>query len=341
MTDLINTIELKPPYLLFLGDVADDIDAKTSLGLAYWRPDLCVGQCRLGTPVDTGLPDMTPTAAAAAGARSLIVGVAPVGGSFPELWIASLIEAAGCGLDIVAGLHTRLTELPGLSEAAADGGARLIDVREPPKGLPIGLGEKRSGRRLLTVGTDCVVGKKYTALVIEREMKARGINATFRATGQTGIMIAGEGIPIDAVVSDFIAGAAEALSPPNDADHWDVIEGQGSLFHPGYAGVTLGLLHGAQPEAIVICHDATRTTIDRWPDYPIPDMPTVIDRYLVAGRLTSPAIRCAGASVNTSKLPSGEREGYLHDLSKQIGLPCVDPVIDGVGPIIDNLEGES
>jgi uncharacterized NAD-dependent epimerase/dehydratase family protein len=341
MSNLINKIKLNPPYLLFLGDVADDIDAKTSLGLAYWRPELCLGQCRLGTPVDTGLPDMTPTEAAAAGARSLIVGVAPVGGSFPDLWVASLIEAAECGLDIVAGLHTRLPQLPGLPEAAAAGGARLIDIREPPTGLPIGMGEPRSGRRVLTVGTDCVVGKKYTALVLEREMKARGLNATFRATGQTGIMIAGEGIPIDAVVADFLAGAAEVLSPANDADHWDVIEGQGSLFHPGYAGVTLGLLHGAQPEAIVLCHDATRETIDRWPDYPIPDIPTVIDQYLVAGRLTSPTIRCAGASINTSKLPPGDREDYLRDLSNQIGLPCVDPVIDGVGPIIDNLEGAS
>jgi uncharacterized NAD-dependent epimerase/dehydratase family protein len=191
------------------------------------------------------------------------------------------------------------------------------------------------------VGTDCVVGKKYTALVLEREMKARGIKATFRATGQTGIMIAGEGIPIDAVISDFLSGAAEVLSPANDPDHWDVIEGQGSLFHPGYAGVTLGLLHGAQPEAIVLCHDALRTEIDQWPGFPIPDFVTAIDRYLEAGRLTSPDIRCAGASINTSKLPPDERESYLKKLSDLIGLPCVDPVIDGVGPLIDSLEGES
>jgi len=341
MPDRINKIELKPPYLLFLGDVADDIDAKTSLGLAYWRPELCIGQCRLGTPVDTGLPDMTPTEAAAAGACSLIVGVAPVGGSFPELWIESLKEGARAGLDIVAGMHTRLPQVPGLAEAAEAGGGRLVDVREPPKGIPIGSGKRRPGRRVLTVGTDCVVGKKYTALVLERDMKARGLNATFRATGQTGIMIAGEGIPIDAVVSDFVAGAAEVLSPANDPGHWDVIEGQGSLFHPGYAGVTLGLLHGAQPEAIVLCHEATRTVIDRWPDYPIPDIPAVIDRYLEAGRLTSPAIRCAGASINTSKLPPSERNEYLNKLSDLIGLPCVDPVVDGVGPLIDNLEGAS
>ncbi len=341
MSDLINTIELKPPYLLFLGDVADDVGAKTSLGVAYWRPELCIGQYRLGTPVDTGLPDMTPTEAAAAGAGSLIVGVAPVGGSFPELWIDSLVEGARAGLDIVAGLHTRLPELPDLAEAATAAEVRLIDVREPPRGLPVATGDRRSGRRLLTVGTDCVVGKKYTALALEREMKARGLRATFRATGQTGIMIAGEGLPIDAVVSDFVAGAAEVLSPANDPDHWDLIEGQGSLFHPGYAGVTLGLLHGAQPETIVLCHDATRTTIERWPDYPLPDIPTIIDRYLVAGSLTSPTIRCAGASINTSKLPSSQRNRYLDDLSNLIGLPCVDPVIDGVGPLVDNLEGAS
>jgi uncharacterized NAD-dependent epimerase/dehydratase family protein len=309
--------------------------------LVHWRPELCLGQLRFPcTPVDLGLKDMTLSEAVAGGARSLVVGVAPVGGSFPETWIEALCDAARTGLDIVSGMHTRLTELPGLVESAESVGARLIDVRVPPSDLPIGTGDRRTGKRLLTVGTDCVVGKKYTALALEREMRARGMKASFRATGQTGIMIAGSGIPIDAVVSDFVAGAAEVLSPDNDPDHWDLIEGQGSLFHPGYAGVTLGLLHGSQPDAIVLCHEATRTAIERWPDYPIPNIPSVIERYLSDGRLTNPAIRCIGASINTSALSEDERERYMSDLSSEIGLPCVDPMIDGVARIVDHLEGE-
>src|SRR5262249_26969628 len=150
-------------------------------------------------------------------------------------------------------------------------GARLVDVRVPPTNLPVGSGRKRTGMRLLTVGTDCAVGKKYSALAITRELQRRGLKGTFWATGATGIMIAGGGLPVDAAVCDFTAGAAEVLSPDNDADHWDVIEGQGSLFHPGYAGVTLGLLHGSQPDAIVVCHEAGRRTHAGCPHYLLPD----------------------------------------------------------------------
>jgi len=274
----------------------------------------------------------------AAGAKSLIVGVAPVGGTFPETWVESLVEAAGSGLHIVAGMHTRLDELPGLSEAATEAGVRLVDVRKPPPHIPVGMGVKRPGRRLLTVGTDCAVGKKYTALAIEKEMRARDMKATFRATGQTGIMIAGEGVPIDAVVADFISGAAEMLSPANEADHWDVIEGQGSIVNPGYAGVTVGLMHGSQPDALVLCHDAARTVIDGWDGYDVPEMPTIIDHYLCAGRLTNPAVRMVGISVNTSSLDRVEGEAYLRELEDRMEMPCVDPLADGVGRIVDRLQ---
>jgi uncharacterized NAD-dependent epimerase/dehydratase family protein len=236
-------------------------------------------------------------------------------------------------------MHTRLAELPGLAARAGKAGVRLVDVRVPPRNLPVGTGTKRSGRRLLTVGTDCATGKKYTALAIERELKKRGMKATFRATGQTGIMIAGSGIPIDAVVSDFVSGAAEVLSPDNDADHWDVIEGQGAIFHPGYAGVTLGLIHGSQPDAIVLCHDATRTAIDLWEGYPIQDLQTTIDAYLHLGSLTNPRIRCVGVSVNTSRLSTELRAQYLSDLSARLGMHCVDPIMDGVRAIVDALTG--
>lgn len=332
-------IEIKPPYLIFLGDEPEKTHAKTGIGIAHWRPELCIAQYRLpGSGVDLGIPEMTPAEAAAAGAMTMIWGVAGVGGTMPDHWLATLFEAVDAGLDICAGTHSSLMAVPGLAAAAAAKGISLIDVRKPPPGLPVGSGAKRTGKRLLTMGTDCVVGKKYTALSIAKEMQDRGLKADFRATGQTGIMIAGSGIPIDAVVSDFVSGAAEVLSPGNDADHWDIIEGQGSLFHPGYAGVTLGLLHGSQPDAFVVCHAAGRKFVEAFPDCPLPDIPTLIEQTIVCGRVTNANIRCAGISINTSTIGEEDREKYLGELAKQTGLPCVDPVAGGVAPIVDYLE---
>ncbi len=247
---------------------------------------------------------------------------------------------AAAGFDIVSGLHHRLEEFPGLVATAESSGARLINVRAPADNLPIGTGEKRSGRRLLTVGTDCAIGKKYSALSITQCMKARGVNADFRATGQTGIMIAGQGVPADAVVADFIAGAAEVVSPANTEDHWDVIEGQGSLFNPSYAGVSLGLLHGSQPDAIVVCHDPTREVIDTARHLPLPGVAECIDLHLRCARLTNPDVRCVGVSVNTSGLDSGRRESYLAELSAELDLPCVDPIQDGCDAIVDEIIAE-
>jgi uncharacterized NAD-dependent epimerase/dehydratase family protein len=331
-------VEIKAPYLLFLGDEPEKSHAKTAMGIAYWRPESCAAQLRLpGSGVDLGLPEMTPAEAARAGARSLIWGVAGVGGIVPQHWIPTLFDAVAAGLDIVAGTHSSLTKIPGLAEAAAKAGVSLIDIRKPPTGLPVGTGRKRSGRRLLMVGTDCVVGKKYTALAVAKEMVDRGMNADFRATGQTGIMIAGSGLPIDAVVSDFVSGAAEVLSPDNVDDHWDVIEGQGSLYHPGYAAVTLGLMHGSQPDAFIVCHQAGRTMIDAFPGFPLPTIPELIEHTIINGRLTNAAIRCVGVSINTSGLSNDERAACLREIAAQTGLPCVDPVATGVGPLIDHI----
>lgn len=332
-------VELKAPYLIFLGDEPARTHAKTGVGIAHWRPELCVGQLRMpGSGVDLGLPDMSPAEAAEAGAKSIIWGVAGVGGLIPDRWVPTLFEAVDAGLDIVAGTHASLADIEGLAVAAEKAGTSLIDIRKPPENIPVGSGEKRTGKRLLAVGTDCVVGKKYTALAIAREMNDRGMNADFRATGQTGIMIAGAGVPIDAVVSDFVSGAAEILTPDNDADHWDVIEGQGSLYHPGYAAVTLGLLHGAQPDAFVICHEAGRKKVEAFGDFLLPDFPTLIEQTTIAGRVTNPDIRCVGASINTSKLSESERQAYLEEKRELIGLPCVDPVATGVGDIVDHIQ---
>jgi uncharacterized NAD-dependent epimerase/dehydratase family protein len=210
-------------------------------------------------------------------------------------------------------------------------------VRVPPAKLPVGTGIKRSGKRVLMVGSDCAIGKKYSALALDQAMREAGMKSTFRASGQTGIMIAGEGIPIDAVVADFISGAAELLSPDNDDDHWDVIEGQGSLFHPGYSGVSLGLLHGSQPDAFVVCHDATRTLVSGWEHYALPTVAECIELHQVVGRRTNPRIRCVGISVNTSGLPESERSEYLSNLSTETGLPCVDPLIEGCGAIVNYI----
>ncbi len=331
-------VELRAPYLVMIGDVRHPLYAKTGLGIVRWRGEKVAGQLRFpGCPVDLGVPDLDVPAAKEAGVGSLIVGVAPVGGVIPDSWLAVLEEAAAAGMDIVSGLHVRLAKFERVARAARDSGARLVDVRVPPAGIPVGSGRKRSGRRVLMVGTDCAVGKKYSALALHAALLAEGFEATFRATGQTGIMIAGSGMPIDAVVSDFVSGAAEVLSPDNEPGHWDVIEGQGSLFHPGYAAVSLGLLHGSQPDAILVCHEAGRSALDECPGYRLPSVADCIERNLLEGRLTNPGIRCVGISINTSSLPADERQPYLDALSRETGLPSVDPIATGMQPVVERI----
>jgi uncharacterized NAD-dependent epimerase/dehydratase family protein len=337
----LTTVEIRPPYLILIGAEDDPTYAKTGMGIVDWRPDRVAGQLRFPScTVDLGVPDLTVDEAAEAGVGSLIIGVAPVGGFIPEPWWEVIEQAAAAGLDIVCGLHVKLTDNPALVKAAAASGARLVDVRVPPAAIPVGTGTKRSGNRLLTVGTDCAVGKKYTALALNEAMRAAGMKSTFRATGQTGIMIAGEGIPIDAVVSDFVSGAAEMISPDNDPGHWDIIEGQGSLQHPGYASVSLGLLHGSQPDAFVVCHDAVRKNIAGWDHYPLPSIRDCIEQTILMGKRTNPEVRCVGISVNTSALSSEDRDLYLAELTAETGLPCIDPLIHGCGAIVAHINNQ-
>jgi D-glutamate N-acetyltransferase len=321
---------LPSPYLLFLGDVTDPTYAKTAFGLRDWAPDRCIGElsCGGGT-VTTGLPRLTPSEARARGARGLVIGIANEGGRILESWIPSLVSALEAGLDIVSGMHARLEDTPGLESVAERHGRRLINVRTPPRGIPIGTGAKRSGKRLLTVGTDCALGKKYTALALTRAFRTRGLEADFRATGQTGIMIAGTGMPMDAVVADFEAGAAEVLSPDAAPAHWDVIEGQGSLFHPSYAAVSLGLLHGSQPDVIVVCHEPGRGHVLGLEDYELPTLEDAIDLNLRLGRRTNPAIRCAGVSLNTSRLTDVDARRFMKEESARLQLPVADPMRGG------------
>jgi uncharacterized NAD-dependent epimerase/dehydratase family protein len=330
-------MEIDRPYLLFLGDVPDQLAAKTAQGIVDWRPEWCVGQLRLdGCKADCGLPDLTIAEAGRRGARTMIVGVANAGGVLPRHWAREIVGALAAGLDVATGLHTRLASVPEIAEAADKHRRQLFDVRHSAMNFATGKGIKRPGRRLLTVGTDCSVGKKYTALALEREMTARGFKADFRATGQTGIFISGRGVAIDAVVADFISGAAEWLTPSNDPDHWDVVEGQGSLFHPSFAGVTLGLLHGSQPDAFVVCHEPTRRKM-RGVEHPLPGIQDVIDATIRAGRLTNQAIQCIGIALNTEALDEAAARDLLATTGRSHRLPCVDPMRTGVAPLVDAL----
>ena len=329
--------DVRPPYLLFIGDVPDPLAAKMAQGVVDWRPEWALGQMRLpGCGADLGVPDMDIEAARAAGARTFVVGAVNAGGVLPDHWVQTIAAAARAGLDVASGLHVRLASDPAIRDAAEGAGVRLIDLRVPTRTFDTGKGVPRGGRRLLAVGTDCSVGKKYAALALERDMRAVGIDADFRATGQTGILIAGRGVALDAVVADFIAGAAEWLTPEAPPDHWDVIEGQGSLFHPSFAGVTLGLLHGSQPDAFVVCHEPTRTTM-RGVRTPLPSIAQVIEETVRLGRLTNPDIRPLGLCVNTAKLAEDEAGELLERLAGEHDLPACDPIRWGTTPIVERL----
>jgi uncharacterized NAD-dependent epimerase/dehydratase family protein len=332
-------LQIEHPYLMFLGDAADQLAAKTAQGIVHWRRDWCVGQLRLeNCNADLELPDMTIEEAAAAGVRTLVIGVANRGGVMGASWVSTILAAIEAGMDVASGLHARIADNPDIAAAAAANGAQLFDVRHPTQTFDVGTGARRPGKRLLAVGTDCSVGKMYTALAVDAELRQRGVDCDFRATGQTGIFIAGSGVSVDAVVADFISGATEWLAPANADDHWDLVEGQGSLFHPSYAGVTMGLVHGAQPDALVLCHEPTRTHMRGLPHQALPDIGACIDGHLAAARLTNPDALCVGIAVNSSAMGDDDaRADLLRSLSDRFEIPALDPVRDGVAPIADRL----
>ena len=327
------------PYLLFLGDAPDPLAAKVAQGIKDWRPDASVGQFRMeGCKADMGLPDLTLDAAKALGAKTLVIGVANRGGVISPSWKHVLTEALLKGFDLASGLHNLLRDEPELVEVARAEGRTLHDVRIPTVKYPIANGVKRTGKRCLAVGTDCSVGKMYTALAMDAEMHKRGIKSTFRATGQTGILITGDGVPLDAVIADFMAGAVEWLTPDNEPDHWDLIEGQGSLFHASYSGVTMALVHGGQPDALVLCHEPTRPHMRGLPDYTLPSLEELRELSLMIARRVNPAVQVTGISVNTQHLTEDAAVAYLADLEVKMGLPAVDPFRHGAGRLVDALE---
>ena len=329
---------IEAPFLLYLGHSADPVGIKTSRGLAEFRRDDCVGEFRHDDcPLTLGLPRMTMAEGAAAGARTLVLGIANPGGTMEPALIADAREALEAGMHVVSGLHQRLRDVPELVALAAEKGLDLVDVRDPPAHLTVGTGRPRAGRRILTVGTDCSVGKMYAALAITEGLRARGEAADFRATGQTGILVAGAGVPLDAVVADFISGAIEQLTPARTDGGWDVIEGQGSVFHPSFAGVSTGLLHGAQAEALVLCHDPSRIGMRGLPERRLAGLAECMAANLQVARLTSPNVRAAGTCLNTSSMGEAQARQLCSETAHLLGLPCTDPHRFGVDAIVDNL----
>ena len=331
-------MQLTPPYAVYLGNATDILGLKMAASIAYWRPELCVGEIKgPDCTVSTGLPSLSLEEAAKAGAKTFVLGFNNAGGHIDPEHFAIIQEAMALGMNIVNGLHDKLSDQAELANAAAQYNVALQDIRHPTTRYRTGNGAKRTGKRLLTVGTDCSVGKMYSTLALHKELEARGQPATFRATGQCGILIAGEGVAVDCVVADFISGAIEALTPDNDPAHWDVIEGQGSLFQPAFAGVTIGLIHGAQPDAIVVCHALGRTHVRGLSDYALPSITETIDVNLLHARRTNPNCRVAGISLNTSAVDEQTALEACQAYTDETGLPCVDPVRHGVAPIIDHL----
>jgi uncharacterized NAD-dependent epimerase/dehydratase family protein len=327
-----------PPFLLYLGNATSPLSVKTARGIAQWRPDLCIGEysnkdCTLSLNIE----QMTPAVAKEKGAKTFIVGLANSGGRIAESWISDIIIALEQGMDIASGLHQKLSDIKTIREAAIKNGCQIHDVRHFASAIPIGTGKKRSGKRLLTVGTDCSVGKMYTALAIEREMSQQGFDVDFKATGQSGLLLGASGICVDAVIADFISGAIELISPDAYPEHWDIIEGQGSLFNPSFAGVSTGLLHGAQSDLIVMCHEAGRQFIKDLEGYRVPSLEQCIEHNLAVGRLTNPNVKLAGISLNCRLVGKEKGLTMIKDLEKRFGIPCFDPILTGVKNLVDTL----
>jgi len=303
-------MEISPPYLLFLGASTDPLSVKTSRGIAEWRPEKCVGQMSMpGCAVSLGLPELDFEAAVARGAKTFILGLANRGGVIAPEWMPYLKQALMHGMDIASGMHRKIADISEIKKLADQLGRQIFDVRHPTIELDIGSGKKRRGKRILAVGTDCSVGKMYSTLALEREMRARGLDVDFRATGQTGILIDGAGISVDAVVADFISGAVETLAPENGEDHWDIIEGQG--------------------------HEAGREHMRGLAHHSLPDIQNCINANLDAARLTNPNVILAGLAVNSSSLDQQDADDYCRTMTDTYGVPCVDPLRHGMASVVD------
>jgi uncharacterized NAD-dependent epimerase/dehydratase family protein len=341
-----------PRYLVLADGEFGPMTSKTANSVIRFLPDRVVGvldRKQAGRTVQDvlGFGGATPVVAdmrsgLALGPTAVLVGIAPQGGRLPEEWRVWLLEAIDAGCDIWSGLHTFISDDAEIARRAAERGVAIHDLRKPPADLPIagGRAKETEAFRVLTVGTDCNVGKMTAQLQLVRSLKERGLRTRFVATGQTGIMIEGWGIAVDAVVADFIAGAAEriTLEGAKDADVV-LVEGQGSINHPGYSGVTLGLLHGSCPDALILCHQATREYIG---DYRraswlrIPPLQDYIRLYETIGSAVHPT-RVIGIALNTYDMGEDEARAACERARAETGLPATDPVRFDPAPLIDAI----
>jgi uncharacterized NAD-dependent epimerase/dehydratase family protein len=315
---------------------------KTMRGIVRYGPDPVVaildskraGETHEGIPVVGTVDD-----ALRFGPTTAVVGVATQGGRFPPAWRDLLKSSIASGLDVESGLHEFLTEDAELSELARRHGVTLRDLRRPPEGLsvPTGANLEVDAKIVLTVGSDCAIGKKTVAVELDLEARRRGLESVFVPTGQTGIAIAGWGIAVDAVVADFLAGAAERLvvEGAERGGRLLFVEGQGSLIHPMYSGVTLGLVHGAAPHAFVLCHRAGQTEIEGCVGHPIPPLAELVELH---ERISLPArpAKVVCVAVNTAELESDNAaRAAVAAVAEETGLPADDPVRFGSAPLLD------
>lgn len=326
------------PCLVFVGDAEERKQVKTAFGLKEWRPERCVGQYRMtDTTIDLGLCDMTIAEGIEAGAKTFLIGVSPYERELPDRYREIVLEAIRSGLHVASGLHDKLADDPEIASCAEEHGVNIYDFRHRPQNYPKGNGLPRTGLRLLTIGDDCACGKKFTALSIHRALIGRKVKSSFRATGQTGFLIADSGINNDTIPADFLSGAAEWLSPDNDPDHWDVIEGQGSIWHPSFAGGALSLLMGSQPDLIVLCHEPGRQN-QRGVTLPPVALESEISMSLAAARRTNIMVKLGALSVYGANMEQGERLRYMEHLSNRFDVPVFDPAVGG--PAFDRFIGQ-
>ena len=325
------------------GRSGDPHYGKTARGVIRYAPDpavVVVDSTRPGATLD-GIPVVaTVEEALAFEPTTALVGVATQGGRFPPAWRELLKSCIEAGLDVENGLHEFLGDDPELSELAAAKGVDLRDLRRPPEGLnvPTGANLQLDAQVVLTVGSDCAIGKKTVALELDLEARRRGLRSVFVPTGQTGIAIAGWGIAVDAVVSDFLAGAAERLVVEARERGGELlfVEGQGSLSHPAYSGVTLGLIHGSAPHVFVLCHRAGATEIEGYPGHPLPSLLELVELHERIALPLRPA-RVACLALNTAHLGEAEARAAIAEASAETGLPADDPVRFGTGPLLDAI----
>ncbi len=330
-------------YLILAEGRSDDPHyGKTMRGVVRYRPHPVVaildseraGETYEGIPIVASVEDALPH-----GPTTALVGVAVAGGRLGPEWRMLLRSAIEAGLDLEAGMHEFLADDPELADLARRHGVELRDVRRPPPDLSVPTGEnlEHGASVVLTVGSDCAIGKKTVALELDREARGRGLASVFVPTGQTGIMIAGWGIAVDAVVADFLAGAAERLVVEG-ARRGDLlwVEGQGAILHPQFSGVTLGLMHGSAPHALVLCHLAGASEIEGCPGHPVPGLRELVALY---ERLSLPArpAKVAAVALNTSALDEARARRAVSAAEDETGLVADDPVRFGAARLLDAI----